>query len=137
MRSDGRPTPPGFPGVGGFQNRQPAAVLALDKRVIFAPELGYILFAPYTNDKLVVRPFNVKEAVQDAEGALFITSVPATKAQSGAAWQYQVTAIAHSTPLKYLVGESTAGYEYYGCGHDQLGYSRWYRGDCGRDRGSR
>jgi hypothetical protein len=97
---------PGFP---GFPNRQNAAVLTPDKRVIFAPELGYILFVPYTNDKLVVRPFSVKEAVQDTEGALFITSVPATKAQSGAEWQYQVAAIAHATPLKFSLAKAPQG----------------------------
>ena len=103
------PNTPGFPGAVGFPSRQPAAVLAPDKRVIFVPELGYILFVPYTNDKLVVRPFDVKEAVQDTEGVLLITSVPATKAQSGAEWQYQVTAIAHSTPLKISLAKAPQG----------------------------
>ena len=66
MRSDGRPTPPWVPRSRRVPEPPTGGGLA---RISgwYRPELGYILFAPYTNDKLVVRPFNVKEAVQDAE----------------------------------------------------------------------
>ena len=111
------PDAPGFPGAAGMPNRQPAAVLALEKRVIFAPELGYILFAPYTNDKLVVRPFNVKEAVQTRKAPVYHFRA---RDEGSVGGSMAIPGDSHCTfdALEDLVGESTAGYEHYGCRHD-------------------
>ncbi len=92
-----------------FPEEWAATTFTMDKRIVFAPELGYLLFVPYSNDRIIVRQFNLEDAIKDLNGALYVTSAPPTNAESGKEWQYQLTAVSNSSPVKFSLEESPQG----------------------------
>lgn len=81
----------------------------MDKRIVFAPDLGYLLFVPYSNDRIIVRNFSLDDAIRDLEGALYISSAPTTNAESGKEWQYELKASSNSSPVRFALAKAPQG----------------------------
>lgn len=86
-----------------------STTFTMDKRIVFAPELGYLLFVPYSNDRIIVRTFSLDDAIRDLEGALYITSAPKTNAESGKEWQYELKALSSSSPVRFALAKAPQG----------------------------
>ncbi len=83
-----------------------------DKRIIFAPHLGYLAFVPYTNDRIIVRPFHLEQVIEKlGDSVLLFTSSPDTKAESGQEWRYEATAISNAKPVKFSFALQPEGME--------------------------
>ncbi len=122
----GRPGRPGPGGQPGFGPGVPPGVdppalppgvldagrtpLTLDKRVCFAPALGYILFLPTNNDRIIQRKFDAKTTLDNSgEEYLLIISQPPTRAAAGAAWEYQVKPVVKNGPAKLELARAPGG----------------------------
>lgn len=106
----GKTTPVGPWGVfpGWKQPDHPAHTsvggLAIDRRLIFAPNLGWAAFVPIQNDRIVLRPFDLK-ATLDEHGIdyLVVTSAPPNVATAGQPWTYQIEVLSKAGGVKYEV----------------------------------
>lgn len=84
---------------------------AADRRVIFAPALGYLLYFPLSNSEAIVRPFNLENALQKAGvDYLVVTSVPARIVATGKTWTYQLNVLSkNKSPVKYTLQTNPDG----------------------------
>jgi hypothetical protein len=84
--------------------------LTLDKRIVFAPALGYILFVPQTNDRFVQREFTLKGTLdKTGNDYLLVLSNPPLRAAAGSEWQYEIVSLAKNGPVKYKLEQSPEG----------------------------
>jgi hypothetical protein len=76
--------------------------LTLDQRLAFLPGHGRIVFIPRDQRSVIIRPFNLKEAL-DSSGVdyLVVTSRPAALATVGERWEYQIKALSRAGGVKY------------------------------------
>jgi hypothetical protein len=94
------------PGVVG-EGKEP---LTLDRRLVFAPGHGHILFLPHSNDRVVQRTFDLKSTLdQTGEDYLMVLSAPSLRAKGGAAWDYAMKSVAKNGPVKYELVQSPEG----------------------------
>ncbi len=110
------PRPPGFPERTGepvpFPPHQEftKSSFTLDKRIVFAPNLGYILFTPLTSDRLIHRKFDLKDLLdKSGKEYLLVTSSAPTRAKAGSQWQYPITALAKTGTLSYSLQAAPEG----------------------------
>lgn len=84
--------------------------LTLDKRVVFAPGSGYLLFLPPSNDRIVRREFDLQEAMEPT-GAdyLLVVSSPPTRAKAGGRWEYAMKTVARHGPVDYALESGPEG----------------------------
>ncbi|MCA9044862.1 MAG: hypothetical protein KDA69_11115 [Planctomycetaceae bacterium] len=62
-----------------------------DRRVLFAPQLGYLAYIPFTNQEVMLRPFDLKKELErSGVDFLIVTSTPETTFTPGKAWNYQL-----------------------------------------------
>ncbi len=82
-----------------------------DRRVVFAPRLGYLAFLTATNDQLVLRPFNLKEELsRSGVDYLIVTSSPNDVIRSGSVWNYQIeVSQKNKSPLKFSLQSAPDG----------------------------
>jgi hypothetical protein len=81
-----------------------------DKRIQLIPEAKLLITVPGTNDRLILRRFDV-EAALDKAGIdyLVITSRPPARLRAGGAFAYQVVVRSKETDLKYKLEVGPAG----------------------------
>lgn len=84
---------------------------AADRRIVFAPALGYLVYFPLSNDEAIVRPFNFENALQKSGvDYLVVTSVPARIVAPGKTWTYQLNVLSKmKTPVKYTLQTNPDG----------------------------
>jgi outer membrane murein-binding lipoprotein Lpp len=84
---------------------------AADRRIVFAPALGYVLYFPLSNNEAIVRPFNLENALQKSGvDYLVVTSVPARIVAPGRTWTYQLNVLSKTkTPVKYTLQTNPDG----------------------------
>jgi hypothetical protein len=76
--------------------------MMLDKRVIFSPVRGFVLFIPHSNDKIIHRKFDFKTVLARAgRDYLIVGSAPPRSAIAGKEWKYQIKPIASDGPVRY------------------------------------
>jgi hypothetical protein len=77
-------------------------LLRADKRVIFAPNIGRLMFIPIEADRIILKPFDLKTTL-DRSGIdyLIVTSSPPTEVRLRQQWQYQVEVLSKAGSLKY------------------------------------
>jgi hypothetical protein len=84
--------------------------LTLDKRIVFAPGSGYILFLPPSNDRVIRREFDLKDALEKTgQDYLLVLSNPPVRSKAGAKWDYQITSLAKHGPVKFELEKSPEG----------------------------
>ena len=65
----------------------------LDKRVFYIQQADQVISIPYTNDKLIVQPFNLKEALDRTNSTyLFVSSTPPVWFEKGTTFRYAIQA---------------------------------------------
>lgn len=82
-----------------------------DRRVVFAPRLGYLAFLTATNDQLVFRPFNLKEELsKSGVDYLIVTSTPNDVIRAGSVWTYKIeVSQKNKSPLKFSLQSAPDG----------------------------
>ncbi len=66
--------------------------LTVDKRVTYIPQAGQVVTIPFSNDRLIVTPFNLRDALKKVDFEyLFISSSPSWACQRGKDFSYQIT----------------------------------------------
>ena len=84
--------------------------MTFDRRLMFLPALGLIAYWPETDDRIILRAFDLKEAMERSGGDyLLIQSMPRSRVKSGATWEYAVVAIGKHGPLKLALEHAPAG----------------------------
>jgi hypothetical protein len=87
-----------------------AGSLTLDKRIMFAPTAGHLVFLPPGNDRLVYRKFDLKDALDQTEQEyLLVLSNPPLRAKAGSAWEYKVATLAKNEPVKFKLEKAPEG----------------------------
>jgi hypothetical protein len=62
-----------------------------DKRIVFLPQANILATVPFTNDRIVIRPFNLVSALENSGiDYLFVDSAPPLTAEKGSAYSYQL-----------------------------------------------
>jgi hypothetical protein len=81
-----------------------------EKRYHFFPHLNMLITIPPSNDKLVVRYYDVKKALK-AKGIdyLYATSTPPTEAQAGKLFSYQLKVESKSGGIRYKLESAPMG----------------------------
>ncbi len=106
----GRSIPPAGAFPPGRAEEWIQTPLTLDQRIVFAPASGYLLFLPPSNDKIVRRDFNLKEALErTGKDYLLILSSPPTRAKAGSRWEYVIQALSKHGPVKYTLERAPEG----------------------------
>ena len=63
----------------------------IDKRVIYIPQADQVITIPFTNDQLLVSPFNLRNALRAADKSfLFVSSIPPQSCQRGRQLRYSI-----------------------------------------------
>lgn len=107
--AEGNPTPQS---EGLLAEAWTTSTFTLDKRVIFAPELNYIVFLPNSNDLIIQRDFNIKETLKaSGKDYLLVASGPNVDAKAGETWTYQVKVVSKSERVKYQLEIGPEGME--------------------------
>jgi len=84
--------------------------LTLDRRIVFAPALGHIVFIPHSNDRIVQRSFDLKSTLdQTGDEYLMVLSSPVLRVKGGTAWEYQLRSVAKNAPVKFELVRSPEG----------------------------
>jgi hypothetical protein len=84
--------------------------VTLDKRIVFAPAAGYILFLPPSNDRIIQRDFDLKDALEwTGKDYLLVLSNPPLRSKSGAKWDYQIRTLAKHGPVKFELETAPEG----------------------------
>lgn len=92
--------PPGTP--PGMSESWIQSPMTLDKRIVFAPALGFIVFIPPSNDQIIQREFNLKRSLDKVgKDYLLMLSTPRLRAKSGALWDYAMAPLAKHPPVTY------------------------------------
>jgi hypothetical protein len=100
---------PGASGVEAFNHwdREP---FGNDKRIILIPDARLLLIIPFTNDRIVVKRFDIDE-VMDKSGVdyLLVTSRPPALATPGKQYEYQLVVKAKKGGVKYKIDSGPDG----------------------------
>jgi hypothetical protein len=76
--------------------------LAFDRRIVFLAVYGRIVFVPQDNESVILRPFDLKGAL-DSAGVdyLVVTSTPTAPATVGKEWTYQIETISRAGAVSF------------------------------------
>jgi hypothetical protein len=81
-----------------------------EPRFRYVPSANVFLTIPDSNDKVIVRPFNLTEALdKTGEAYLFVISRPPTRARAATTYKYQIEAQSKEGGLKYNVESGPDG----------------------------
>jgi hypothetical protein len=81
-----------------------------DQRIFFFPDANVLVTIPLSNDKLIVRPFDLDKYLQTSgQEYLFVASQPSRTTRAGDLYKYQVVAKSHKGGLKYKVESGPKG----------------------------
>jgi hypothetical protein len=85
-------------------------LVTLDRRIVFAPAAGHIIFLPHSNDRLIHRKFDLK-AVLDATEKHYLLAVttPALRTKSGSKWSYQIETLEKHGPVEFKLEKAPEG----------------------------
>jgi hypothetical protein len=97
------------PVTGGMIGSQ-AGRFGPEPRVHYFPREKLLVTIPESDDKVVVRPFDLKQSLE-ATGAdyLFVISKPHTRLRPGEAFNYQVETLSRAGGIKYKLEEAPDG----------------------------
>lgn len=97
-----------FPGWKKDKERDPR----LDQRLVFMPTLDRVVFFPADDLHIVMRPFDLKAAL-DSAGVdyLVVLSTPPRTAVASKPWKYQIEAISKAGGVTYALELGPAGME--------------------------
>lgn len=88
----------------------PRGAITRDKHIVFAPSLGYVLYLPEGEDRLVQRPFDLQDLLAGSGRDYFlVTSSPPTYVKAGVAWKYQITTLSKAGTVNYTLGNGPQG----------------------------
>lgn len=76
----------------------------IDQRIVPDPARGRVLFIPFENNRIVQRPFDLKQAL-DASGVdyLVITSIPDSKVKVETKWTYEIKVLSKAGDVKFQI----------------------------------
>jgi predicted Zn finger-like uncharacterized protein len=100
------------PGVTGNEafNHWDREVFGNDKRMLLVPDAKLLILIPFTNDRIVVKRFDIDEAMDKAGiDYLFVTSRPTATIARGKEFVYQITAKSKRGGLKYRLESGPEG----------------------------
>jgi hypothetical protein len=84
--------------------------VTLDRRIVFAPAAGHVIFLPHTNDRLVHRKFDLKAVLDGTEkDYLLAVTTPQVRAKAGARWEYQVETLQNHGPVEFKLEQGPEG----------------------------
>src|SRR5262249_842521 len=110
LTGDGRPLASVTDDEPLFPSQAAAGELAQDKRLHFIPAGKLVVFVPASNDKLVLRRFDLDEALDKAGiDFLLVTSQPPTQAKPGTAVDYQLAVKSKKGGVKYKLESGPPG----------------------------
>lgn len=76
--------------------------LSFDKRIIFAPAAGRIVFIPVENDRIELRKFDLKTTLDESGiDYLVVVSSPKTQVKLRDKWEYQMQVLSKAGEVKY------------------------------------
>jgi hypothetical protein len=92
-------------------------LLTLDRRIVFSPAAGHVVFLPHSNDRLVHRKFDLK-AVLDGTGRDYLLAVttPAVRTKSGTRWEYEIKTLEKHGPVAFKLEKAPEGMSLSGRG---------------------
>lgn len=84
--------------------------LLLDKRIVFAPSEGFILFIPKEGNTLIRHPFDFKGFL-DSTGKdyFFVKNQARLRADAGDTWKYAMALIARDEPVSFKLETGPEG----------------------------
>lgn len=86
------------------------STLTLDKRIVFVPAAGQLIFLSTTNNRLIQRRFDLKDALdKTGQDYLLVLSSPTLRLKAGAQWDYQVAPLAKHGPVTFQLDQSPEG----------------------------
>lgn len=93
---------PGWKKEQLFPNQYDADALPADRRIVFDAMHGRIAMLPAENNRVVLRPFDLKTALE-ASGVdfLLVRSIPSLLVRQKEEWKYQIDAISKAGGIKY------------------------------------
>ena len=81
-----------------------------EPRIRYLPTANVLVTLPETNDRVVLRPFDLVEALQHSgEDFLVVLSAASTRAATGASYTYQVDAISKAGGVRYSLESGPPG----------------------------
>ena len=84
--------------------------LSPDQRLLFLPAAKMLVSIPLSDDRLILRPFDIDEAMErSGVDYLLVTSRPPTKAFKGGTFNYQIKVKSRKGGLKYSLESGPAG----------------------------
>ena len=82
----------------------------VDKRVLFVPQANQIVSIPFTNDKLIVQRFNLREALDKKDvDYLYVTSVAPRTIRKGETYRYAIEVASRGAGLEYELNSGPPG----------------------------
>jgi hypothetical protein len=99
-----------FDGVFGKQILTGAKSLTYDQRYILLPAAGVLISIPATNDRLVLRRFDLDDLLTKfIQPYLFVASSPVTVATRGSTYTYRVVVKTNGPGTKYQLDKAPPG----------------------------
>jgi hypothetical protein len=84
--------------------------LTLDKRLLFAPADGFLLFLPPPGNKVIRRPFNFKQFLDSTEkDYLLVKNQAPLQGRAGQSWRYAIDALAKYEPVSFRLETAPEG----------------------------
>lgn len=95
---------------GQLIDRTDPALFSYDKRIHFVPSANVVLTLPATNDRVVIRKFDVDAALaKSAGGYLFVSSTPVRQASPGATYAHPVEVKAKNKEVAFELDSGPKG----------------------------
>jgi hypothetical protein len=106
-REDKEPDPNQPP---GRLEKHVDGLVTLDRRIVFAPAAGHIVFLPHSNDRLIHRKFDLKAVLDGTEkDYLLAVTTPPLRTKSGAKWVYQIGTLEKHGPVEFKLEKGPEG----------------------------
>jgi len=82
----------------------------LDKRVLFVPQASQIVSIPFTNDRIIVQKFDLREALEKADvDYLYVTSLAPRSFRKGETYRYALEVVSRAGGVNFDLSSGPAG----------------------------
>ena len=81
----------------------------LDKRVFYIHQIGQVVSIPYTNDRLIVQPFDLQKSLVDIHNYLIVLSTPPVWFEKGTTFRYSMQAMARRGAVEMKLASGPPG----------------------------
>jgi hypothetical protein len=84
--------------------------VTLDRRIVFVPAAGHLIFLPHSNDRLIHRKFDLKASLdRTGKDYLHVVSSPPLWSKAGARWNYRIATVQKHSPVVFKLEKAPEG----------------------------